>query len=106
VLPLRVYQVLAGLSEAVLAVLKRRYASEKREVRKLAKRTVALLNRKAVREFIKENARHVTQVESTFYVLLEQKVRRVVLGAIVNNGSRKRLTRYELLGGGGSGLEL
>ena len=62
--------------------------------------TRSLLNRKAVRLFIKENGKHITQVESTFYTLLEQKTRNMILKAIVNNASRHRLSQYELLGNG------
>jgi hypothetical protein len=68
----------------------------------LATQTRSLLNRKAVRQFIKENGKHITQVESTFYTLLEQKIGNTILKAISNNASRKRLTQYELLGNGSS----
>jgi hypothetical protein len=68
----------------------------------LATQTRSLLNKKAVRQFIKENGKHVTQVESTFYTLLEQRIKNTVLKAIANNASRKRLTQYELLGNGNS----
>ena len=64
--------------------------------------TRSLLNRKAVRQFIKESGKHITQVESTFYTLLEQRIRNTILKAITNNASRKRLTQYELLGNGNS----
>jgi len=64
--------------------------------------TRSLLNRKAVRQFIKENGKHITQVESTFYTILEQRTRNTILKAITNNASRKRLTQYELLGNGNS----
>ncbi len=61
-----------------------------------------MLNRKAVRQFIKEKGKHITQVESTFYILLEQKTRNMILKAIANNASRRRLSQYELLGNGTS----
>ena len=64
----------------------------------LATQLRSLLSKKAVRQFIKENGKHITQVESTFYALLEQKIKSTILKAIANNASRKRLTRYELLG--------
>ncbi len=64
----------------------------------MATQTRSLLNKKAVREFIKENGKHVTQVESTFYTLLEQKIRNTIIKAIGNNASRHRLSQYELLG--------
>lgn len=64
--------------------------------------TRSLLNKKAVRQFIKKNGKHITQVESTFYSLLEQRIRNTILKAITNNASRKRLTQYELLGNGNS----
>ncbi len=57
-----------------------------------------ILNRKAVRQFIKENGKYITQVESTFYTLLEQKTKNTILKAISNNTSRRRLSQYELLG--------
>ncbi len=66
----------------------------------LATQTRSLLNRKAVRQFIKENGKHITQVESTFYTLLEQRIRNTILKAIANNVSRHRLSQYELLGNG------
>jgi hypothetical protein len=68
----------------------------------VATQTRNLLNKKAVRQFIKENGKHVTQVESTFYTLLEQRIKNTILKAIANNASRKRLTQYELLGNGNS----
>jgi len=68
----------------------------------LATQTRSLLNRKATKQFIKENGKHVTQVESTFYTLLEQRIKNTILKAIANNASRKRLTQYELLGNGNS----
>ena len=68
----------------------------------MATQTRSLLNKKAVRQFIKENGKHVTQVESTFYTLLEQRIKNTILKAIGNNASRKRLTQYELLGNGNS----
>lgn len=64
----------------------------------MATRMRSMLNRKAVRHFIKENGKHITQVESTFYTLLEQKTRNTILKAIANNTSRRRLSQYELLG--------
>lgn len=68
----------------------------------MATQTRSLLNKKAVRQFIKENGKYITQVESTFYTLLEQRIKNTVLKAITNNTSRKRLTQYELLGNGNS----
>ncbi len=62
----------------------------------MARQTRSLLNRKAVRQFIKENGKYINQVESTFYTLLEQKTKNTILKAIRNNASRKRLTQYEL----------
>ena len=64
----------------------------------MAARTRSLLNRKAVTEFVKENGKHITQVESTFYTLLDQKIKNMILRAIAKNASRHRLTKYELLG--------
>ena len=64
--------------------------------------TRSLLNKKAVRQFIRQNGKHITQVESTFYTLLEQKIKNTILKAISNNASRHRLTQYELLGNGNS----
>jgi len=68
----------------------------------LATKTRSLLNRKAARQFIKENGEHITQVESTFYTLLEQRIKNTVLKAIENNASRRRLSQYEFLGNGNS----
>jgi hypothetical protein len=68
----------------------------------LAKKIRSLLNRKAVRQLIKENGKHITQVESTFYTLLEQRIKNTILKAIGNNASRRRLSQYELLGDGNS----
>ncbi len=76
--------------------------AERKGVNHLATQTRNLLNKKAVRQLIKENGKHVTQVESTFYTLLEQRIKNTVLKAIANNASRKRLTQYELLGNGNS----
>jgi hypothetical protein len=75
--------------------------AERKEVNHLLQ-TRSLLNRKAVRLFIKENGKHITQVESTFYTLLEQRIRKRILKAIANNASRHRLSQYELLGNGNS----
>jgi len=60
--------------------------------------TRSLLNRKAVMEFVKENGKHITQVESTFYTLLDQRIKGIILRAIARNASRHRLSQYELLG--------
>ena len=49
-------------------------------------------------EFVKENGKHISQVESTFYTLLDQKIKGMILRAIANNASRHRLSQYELLG--------
>ena len=65
-------------------------------------KTRSLLNRNATRKFIKENGKHITQVESTFYTLLERRIKNTILKAIGNNASRKRLSQYELLGNGNS----
>ena len=62
----------------------------------------SLLSKKAVRQFIKENGKHITQVEVTFYTLLEQKIKDAIFKAIANNASRHRLTQYEMLGNGNS----
>ena len=64
--------------------------------------TRSLLNKKAVRQFIRQNGKHITQVESTFYTLLEQKIKNTILKAISNNASRHRLSQYELLANGNS----
>ena len=76
--------------------------AERKGVNHLATQTRSLLNKKAVKQFIKENGKRVTQVESTFYTLLEQRIKNTILKAIANNASRKRLTQYELLGNGNS----
>lgn len=68
----------------------------------MARQPRSLLSKKAVRQFIKENERHITQVEATFYPLLEQKIKNAILKAIANNASRHRLTQHELLGNGNS----
>ena len=64
--------------------------------------TRSLLNKKAVRQFIRQNGKHITQVESTFYTLLEQKIKNTILKAISNNASRHHLSQYELLANGNS----
>ena len=76
--------------------------AKRKEVNPLATHTRSLLNKKAVREFIRQNGKHITQVESTFYTLLEQKTRKTILKAIANNASRHQLSQYELLGNGNS----
>ena len=76
--------------------------ARRKEVKYLATQSRSLLSKKAVRQFIKENGKHVTQVELTFYTLLEQRTRNTILKAIPNNASRHRLTQYELLGNGNS----
>ena len=63
----------------------------------LVTQTRSLLNRRAVRQFIKENGKYIKQVESTFYTLLEQRIKKTILKAIANNASRKRLTQYEMV---------
>ncbi len=64
----------------------------------MAPQTRSLLNKKAVRDFIRGNGKYITQVESTFYILLEQRLRSTILKAIRNNASRHRLSQYELSG--------
>ncbi len=68
----------------------------------LVTRTRSLLNKKAATKFIKENGKHITQVESTFYTLLDQKIKDIILRAIARNASRHRLSQYELMGTSGS----
>lgn len=58
---------------------------------------MSLLNRKAVKEFIKEHGKYISQIETTFWSALEMKVERLLLNAISNNASRRRLTQYELM---------
>ena len=76
--------------------------TQQKEVNHLARQPRSLLSKKAVRQFIKENGKHITQVEVTFYTLLEQKIKNMILKAIANNASRHRLTQHELLGNGNS----
>lgn len=57
-----------------------------------------LLKKANVRRFIKENGEHITSVEGSFYVQLEGRVKNMILMAIGNNASRRRLSQYELLG--------
>jgi 4-hydroxyphenylpyruvate dioxygenase-like putative hemolysin len=76
--------------------------AERKGVNHLATQTRTLLSRKAVRQFIKENGKYITQVESTFYTLLEQRIKNTILKAIGNNASRKRLSQYEPMGNGNS----
>ena len=71
----------------------------------MAARTRSLLNRKAVTEFVKENEKHISQVESAFYTLLDQKIKNMILRAIAKNASRHRLSQYELLGTANSNKE-
>ncbi len=63
---------------------------------------MGLINKAQVRRFIKDHSAHITQVESTFYSLLETKVERVILDAIAANLRRHRLTQYELMANGKS----
>jgi hypothetical protein len=76
--------------------------AQRKEVNHLPTHTRSLLTKKAVRQFIKQNGKHITQVESTFYTLLEQKIKNTILNAIANNASRHRLSQYELLANGNS----
>jgi hypothetical protein len=73
-----------------------------KEVNHLASQARSLLSRKAVRDFIRQNERHVTQVEASFHTLLEQRIKNAILKVIANNASRKRLSQYELSGKGNS----
>ncbi len=61
---------------------------------------MSLVNKKAIKTFIKEHGKYITQIEGTFYSMLEMKVERMILNAIASNASRRRLTQYELLGNG------
>jgi hypothetical protein len=76
--------------------------AQQKEVNHLATQPRSLLSKKAVRQFIKENGKHITQVEVTFYTPLEQKIKDAIFKAIANNASRHRLTQYEMLGNGNS----
>lgn len=58
---------------------------------------MSLLNRKAIRRFIKEHGKYITRIETTFWSALETKVERMLLNAIANNASRRRITQYELM---------
>jgi predicted urease superfamily metal-dependent hydrolase len=75
---------------------------ERKEANHLTTQPRSLLNKKAVRQFIRQNGKHITQVEATFYTLLEQKITNTILKAISNNASRHRLSQYELLANGNS----
>lgn len=61
---------------------------------------MSLLNKRAVRKFIKEHGRHISQIECTFWSTLEIRVEKMILNAIANNGSRRRITQYEISGEG------
>ena len=61
---------------------------------------MGLINKAKVKSFIKEHGKHITQVEGTFYAVLETRIEKMILHAICNNASRHRLTQYELLGNG------
>jgi hypothetical protein len=63
---------------------------------------VELLKKAKVRQFIKENGKHIASVDTGFYVVLEVRVKNMILAAITNNASRRRLTRYELVSNGGN----
>jgi hypothetical protein len=63
---------------------------------------MGLINRAKIKAFIKEHGKHITQVEGTFYTALETRIEKMILHAISNNASRRRLTQYELLGNGQS----
>ncbi len=55
-----------------------------------------LLNRKAVRSFIRDRAPKITQVEKDFYAVLDFQTRQIILKAIRRNGKHPRLTTGEL----------
>jgi hypothetical protein len=59
---------------------------------------MSLINKKSIKTFIKEHGKYITQIEGAFYSMLETKIEKMILNAIANNASRKRLTQYELLG--------
>jgi hypothetical protein len=61
---------------------------------------MGLINKAKIKAFIKEHGKHITQVEETFYTALETRIEKMILHAISNNASRRRLTQYELLGNG------
>ncbi len=56
-----------------------------------------LLNKKAVRSFIKEHAPKITQVEKDFFPALDLQTRKLILKALKRNGKHARLTQGELL---------
>ena len=63
---------------------------------------MGLINKKAVKEFIKGNSASITQIECTFYSGLEAEVMKMIRRAIAANASRRRITGYELLANGNS----
>jgi hypothetical protein len=63
---------------------------------------MGLINKAKIKTFIKEHGKHITQVEGSFYTVLETRIEKMILHAISNNASRHRLTHYELLGNGQS----
>lgn len=56
-----------------------------------------LLNKKAVRNFIREHAPEIHQVETAFYSVLDFETRKLIIKAIKRNGKHARLTTGELL---------
>ena len=60
------------------------------------KRSDSVISKKAVRKYIKENGKRITQVDPLFYTALDNRVKQIILSSILNNCSRKKLTASEL----------
>jgi hypothetical protein len=67
-----------------------------------------LINKRAVRQFIKGNYPNISKVESVYYDALDRKVLSFIVKSVKRCGSHKRLTAGELieLNGGDSNGQL
>lgn len=57
----------------------------------------SVINKKAVRALALKLSPHMTQIEKGYFVVLEHKVRQMIIASVKNNTSRKRLTQFELV---------
>jgi 3-oxoacyl-ACP reductase-like protein len=60
------------------------------------KHSDSVISKKGVRDFVKANGRYVTQVDKMFYAVLDHRVKDIILKAISNNCSRRKLTHHEI----------
>jgi len=62
-----------------------------------------MLNKSAIRKFVKERNPKIRRITKSYFEMLNVKVERMVIASTIQNLSRKTLTHNELTGVNGNG---